>query len=98
MVDLDAIIEKTHRFKIEGKLINVNQPSVKIVKKFNEFANSNEDEILDKQAELIADILNNNTSAVKFTKEQLMNYPQAVLNAVINEVTQGIAEADNNPN
>ena len=35
MVDLDSIIEKTNRLKIEVKLIKVNQPSVKIVKKFN---------------------------------------------------------------
>lgn len=99
MVDLDVLIEKTYRFKLEGKLINVNQPSVNMVKKFGSFEKlMYTEEILDKQVELITDILNNNTSGVKFSEEQIANYPQPVLNAIINTVTNGIEEADNHPN
>lgn len=99
MLDLDSIIEKAYRFKLEGKLINVNQPTVAMVKKFSSLAKiEDQEEILDKQVELVAEILNNNTSAAKFTREQLLKYPQAVLNAIIEEISRGIAEADNNPN
>lgn len=97
--NLDSIAEQTYQFQLDGKLINVKQPSVKITKKFGAMAQvENADEIFDKQVELVTEILNNNTSSVKFTEDKVSDYPQAVLTAIINIITGAIKELDNDPN
>lgn len=99
VIDLDSILSKTFQFKLHGELINVNQPPVSLVKKFGAMANvESEEEIFDKQAELVCEIMNNNTSSKKFTKTNILALPQEVLTIIITTITEGVTEAEENPN
>lgn len=98
MLDLDAIIDQTIKIKIKGKLIHVNQPSAKLVKKMTSMQGLGEKELMDKQIEIVADILNNNTSSANFTIEEVSGFPQAALTAILNEITGNISSINKNPN
>lgn len=97
--NLDSIVDKTFDFQLNGNLIKVRQPSVKIVKKFGGMAQvENEEEVFDKQVQLVTEILNNNTSGTKFTEDKVADLPQAVLTTIINVITGVITDLDNDPN
>ena len=98
MLDLDAIIDQTIQIKIKGKLIHVNQPSAKLVKKMTSMQGLSEEELMDKQIEIVADILNNNTSAANFTLEEVSEFPQVALTAILNGITGNINSINKNPN
>lgn len=100
MLDLDAIISKSYQIKINGDLINVNQPSVKMVREFNSsMMNDSEDiDIFAIQTDFALKLLNNNTSAKRFTKADIEKLPAEALGAIINVVANGVEEAEKNPN
>ncbi|HDI3121687.1 hypothetical protein FDA77_00855 [Clostridium botulinum] len=98
MIDLDILMDKTLDFKLNGELIKVNQPSMKIIKKFNTLSSLSEAEILDKQTDVIVEILNNNTSGKKFKPSEVDNFSLPVINTIVNTVTNNINGTENNPN
>lgn len=97
MLNLDVIINKSYKIKLFGEIINVNQPSLKTLKKFNAATDSEDIDLLDVQQEFVLDILNNNTSARTFKKAEIEALPVSVIVAVIDEISNGVTEADNNP-
>lgn len=96
MVNLDLLMDKTMDFMIGGELIKVNEPSIGMVKRFSKIED-NEDG-LESQINMVVEILNNNTSAKKFTRAQLDIFTPRILKAIINEVLGSIRDTDNNPN
>ena len=99
MIDLDILMDKTLDFKLNEELVKVNQPSMKMIKKFNTLSSlSDEAEILDKQTELIVEILNNNTSGKKFKTSEVDNFPLPVIKTIINTISNDINGTENNPN
>ena len=100
MLDLDAIINKSYQIKINGDMINVNQPSVKMVREFNSsmMADSEDIDIFAVQTDFALKLLNNNTSAKRFSKADIEKLPAEALGAIINVVANGVEEAEKNPN
>lgn len=100
MLDLDAIINKSYQIKINGDLINVNQPSVKMVREFNSsmMTDSEDIDIFAIQTDFTLKLLNNNTSAKRFSKADIEKMPPEALSAIINVVANGVKEAEENPN
>ena len=99
MVDLDFYTTRTIDFKINGEMVRVKEPQAKLIKKMTALGKvKDEENLLDKQYEIVVDILNNNTSSKKFTKEMVENYPQSMINAIITEVTKLMGEIENSPN
>lgn len=100
MLDLDAIINKSYQVKINGDLINVNQPSVKMVREFNSsmMTDSEDIDIFAVQTDFALKLLNNNTSAKRFSKADIEKLPAEALGAIINVVANGVEEAEKNPN
>lgn len=99
MLDIDIIINKSHKIKIFGELINVNQPSVKMLQDFNASMSADDGvDIFDAQQDFVLKILNNNTSARVFKKSEIESLPSSALNAVIDEISRGVKAADNDPN
>lgn len=95
MLDLRQIENVTVQITwVDGELITINQPTFGMVKKMSTI---DEDDIA-AQADLLVDLLNNNTSARKFkfadVKDLNLQQTQAVLQAVMNVKE----EADENPN
>lgn len=99
MVDLDSLMYKPMQFKLEGKVLNVNQPSAKDVKMIiSLISGKSDEEIIDGEIKVITSILNNNTSNMSFTEEYVSKLPQPVLTAILEEITKGIDTLNNNPN
>lgn len=100
MLDLDAIINKSYQIKVNGDLINVNQPSVKMVREFNSsmMTDSEDIDIFAVQTDFALKLLNNNTSAKRFSKADIEKLPAEALGAIINVVANGVEEAEKNPN
>lgn len=99
MVDLDFYTTRTIDFKLGGKVVSVQEPPAKIIKKMTALGKvKDEEKVLDKQYEIVADILNNNTSNMKFSKEMIERYPQSMINAIITEVTKLMGEIEKSPN
>lgn len=100
MINLDNVMNQTIDFMLKGELIKVQQPSTKLVKKFTQFEGSElkPNETFDKQVELITEIMNNNTSARKFTQSEIEALPQKVLSIIIKEITNSISAVENDPN
>ncbi|KMT21597.1 hypothetical protein [Clostridium cylindrosporum] len=95
MINLDVLMEKTIDFTLKGKLIRVQQPTLKMIKKF---AAIEKDADIDKQIEVITEILNNNSSNIKLEKSDIEELNQPALMAILEAITNNIKEADNNPN
>lgn len=99
MVDLDFYTTRTIDFKLGGEMVRVQEPPAKLIKKMTALEKiKDEEKLLDRQYEIVVDILNNNTSSKKFTKEMVENYPQSMINAIITEVTKLMGEIENSPN
>ena len=99
MIDLDFYTARSIDFKIGGEFVKVQEPPAKIIKKMTALGKlKDEEKMLDKQYEIVVDILNNNTSSKKFTKEIVENYPQSMINAIISEITKLMGDLESSPN
>ena len=99
MLNLDAIINKSYKMQIGGEIINVNQVSVKMVREFNATITGEEEvDIFTVQIDFVLKILNNNTSAKKFSRADIEKLPTEALNAIIDVVANGVREDEKNPN
>lgn len=98
MINLDNYMDKTIDFMFRGELVKVNQATAKMVKKIASLEKYQEGEILDKQIEIVTDILNNNTSGKKFKVSDIENLPQRVINTIMKEFTNSIADTEEDPN
>ncbi|MBS4535835.1 hypothetical protein GOQ29_09430 [Clostridium sp. D2Q-14] len=94
MIDIDKYIDRTIALKINGEVIKIQEPSIKLIKKFTALDGLEDDEILDKQSELVTEILNNNTSAKKFKVNDIDKLPVSAIKAII----ESIVEVDQDPN
>lgn len=96
--DLDSMVQPIV-FKINGEVVNVNPPSLSIVKEFSHMSKlTDEDEILNKQTELISKVLSNNTSNKTFTFQDVDRMSQQMVTAILTIITSEVQEAENNPN
>lgn len=98
IVDLDAIINKKFKFRLGGELINCNQPSIKMVREYNASVMVDDADIFEAQEEFALKILNNNTSAKKFKKADIEAMPNEAIVMIINTISEGVSEAESNPN
>ncbi|MCW6112419.1 hypothetical protein [Clostridium sporogenes] len=98
MIDLDKYINRTIDFKINGNLVKVQELTPKMFKKVSEYETINENEIFDKQLDLVTEILNRNTSGVKFKRNELEELPQSVINKIYTEVVNFTREPLKDPN
>ena len=90
MLDLDVMLAKSLKVKLHDEIINLNQPTKKMVDKINTVINNAQNgeldsvEVINAQYDIVGDILNNNTSARKFTKSEVEALPVAAIVAIIN--------------
>lgn len=94
MINIDQYMDKTIDFQIGGKLVKVQEPSVKMINKIAKTSNLPENEIIDAQIDLVQEILNNNTSSVKFKKSDIEALPVSAIGKILNVITG--AEKDPN--
>ncbi|MEF9952638.1 MAG: hypothetical protein RSA01_00505 [Clostridium sp.] len=95
MINLDSLIDNTIDFTFKGKLIKVQQPTIKLVKKF---AAIDGDSDLDKQIEVITEMLNNNSSNIKLNKSDIEDLTPSALKVIVKAISNNIEEVSNNPN
>ena len=99
IINLDNYINRTVDFEINGKLVKVQEPTPKIyirIAKYEQIEDAVE--IFQEQISIITEILNRNTSGVKFTEKEVENYPQSILNTVMQETTSLRNRAVSDPN
>lgn len=96
VVNLNVYKDITIDFMLGDKLIKVKEPSYGLIQ---EFANVEEaEDRIDAIAEILVKVLNNNTSAVTFTKEEIKAWNKSLVDAVINEIATNKREIENAPN
>lgn len=98
VVNLDSILNQSFKFMLGGEVINVNQPSIKMVRKFTSDMSKEDADVIGAQLDFACEILNNNSSSKKFSKAEVERLPTSVINTLVNTISNGIAEADNDPN
>lgn len=99
IIDLDKYINRTIEFKLNGELIKVQELTPSLFKKVSEYEmTENPKEIYTKQVELTTEMLNRNTSAVKFTVEEIEKLPQSVVNKIYVSIVSFTKEPLNDPN
>lgn len=95
MINLDIYMNKTIDFMIEGKLVKVKEPSYETIQSFSRI---NDESGVDEIFVILAKILNDNTSNIKFKEAQLRKYPKSVINAIIKAIANEKEEAESDPN
>lgn len=99
IIDLDKYINRTIEFKLNGELIKVQELTPSLFKKVSEYEMTEDPkEIYTKQVELTTEMLNRNTSAVKFTVEEIEKLPQSVVNKIYVSIVSFTKEPLNDPN
>lgn len=78
---------------VDGQLLKLNQPTIALVREME-----NVDDNMESVVDIVLKIVNNNTSAKKFQKNQIENLSLTVLKAIVQEVANFKVEADNHPN
>lgn len=95
MLNLDNIKTNTMEIALNKKLIKVQEPTVKLIKKLQGIEN-NED--LDIVLNVLVDILNNNTSNIKLKNTDLENLNNKQLNLLVEEIGKFINGIEEDPN
>lgn len=102
MINLDAYIERTVDFKLNGEVVKVKELSNALFKKSSEHDKTVETgdgiAIFTERAMLVTEILNRNTTGHKFTQEQVAQLPQSVLNVILQEVQKLTRKGIEDPN
>lgn len=93
MIDLDLILNKTIDFKINGEVLNVKQPSVKVINQFTKMSG----DILE-QAKIVKDILNNNTNGKTYSDKDINDMPELLIVAIIKEISNYLGDMVNEKN
>lgn len=93
MINLDLYNNRTIDFVINGELVKVNEPSYAALQEFEKAG----EEGMDGITRVVVKILNNNSSAVKFTEKEVKSWNKGKLNAVIAAIADEKAVVDNNP-
>ena len=96
MINLDLLKENTIDFMIDGKLVKVQEPSIEMVEKFSTAGESGEG--LSGEVAVITEILNNNTSSVKFTQAKVKKFSPSMLKAIVTAILGTIKSVEENPN
>lgn len=96
-IDLSAYANRTVDFLIDNKLIKVPEMSHKQYKKVVDYEN-NSDTTLDMQRALVLELLNTNTSGVKFSDKDILGMPQGAVNRLYTEMASLPRKALTDPN
>ncbi len=85
MINLDAYIERTVEFKLNGEVVKVKEPSNRLFQKINEFEMSSIEgpEIFEKQKLFALEILNRNTTGHQFKEADIAELPQSAIHAIM---------------
>lgn len=75
MINLDSYLDGTVDVQLGGRLIKVKELTQKEVLRFVELDDLDPVDRAEEQVKLLVEALNKNTSSVKFTVEELNNYP-----------------------
>lgn len=101
-INLDAYIERTVDFKLNGEIVKVKELSNSLFKKVaahEKFvAEDGGVKIFEDRLAIVTEILNRNTTGQKFTQDQLAEFPQSVLNVVLQEVSALTRKGIEDPN
>lgn len=99
MIDLDKYLKQSVEIKLNNKVIEVLQPTAKMTKEIGQLEKSmTEENYLETKSKIAHIVLNNNSSNVDFTLEDVDNIPYKLQDLIIKEVTGMIYKADNDPN
>jgi hypothetical protein len=100
MVNIDEILNQGIELKLFGNVIHVSQPTYKMTRKMGTVSvdTDNQFDTIDKQLEVLAEILSNNTEKIKVTKSQLEGLPMGAITTIINAISGVITELENHPN
>ncbi|SHI90012.1 hypothetical protein SAMN05444401_1728 [Clostridium amylolyticum] len=99
LIDLDKYINRTIDFKINGKMVKVQELTPSLFKKVSEYEMTEDPkEIYSKQVDLVVEMLNRNTSSVSFTVEEIEKLPQSVVNKIYISIVSFTKEPLNDPN
>ncbi len=99
VIDLDKYINRTIDFKINGKMVKVQELTPSLFKKVTEYEMTEDPkEIYSKQVDLVVEMLNRNTSAIKFTTEEIEKLPQSVVNKIYLSIVRFTKEPLDDPN
>ena len=93
MINLDLYRNRTIDFMINGELVKVNEPSYSALQEFESAGENGIDGII----KAIVKVLNNNSSAVKFTETEVKKWNKGMINAIIQSIADEKAVVDNNP-
>ncbi len=98
MINLDAYIERTVDFKLNGELVKVKEPSNALFKKIALHESREGDEIFTSQLALVTEVLNRNTTGHTFTQGQVSELPQSALNVILQNATALARKGIEDPN
>lgn len=102
VINLDAYIERTVDFKLNGEIVKVKELSNTLFKKVATHEKTVEVDggvkVFEERLAIVAEILNRNTTGHKFTQEQIAEFPQSVLNVVLQEVSALTRKGIEDPN
>lgn len=96
-IDLTAYANRTVDFLINGKLVKVPEMTHAQYKKVLEYEDG-DDNSLDKQRELVLEMLNRNTSNVKFKDKDILDLPQGAVMRIYQELVLLPRKALTDPN
>lgn len=98
IINLDAYIERTVDFKLNGEVVKVKEPSNALFKKIAAHEVTEGEDVFSSQLALVTEVLNRNTTGHKFTQEEVSNLPQSALNIILQESSALARKGIEDPN
>lgn len=99
MIDITKYLEKSIQFNINGEVIDVLEPNVKLRKQVIKLYNGTEEkDYLDINSKLTQIFLNNNKNNRIFTVEEVEAFPERVHVLIINEINKMLNQTEQDPN
>ena len=99
MLDLDKLIREGIEIKLNGKVINVRQLTVKQAKEIDKLQSEmNEKNAYEKRTQITKIILNNNLENVRFSDVDIEKIPVKLQVAIHNELNKYVYDLSNDPN
>lgn len=94
MINLNRYINRSIDFMVGNRLVKVNEPSLLVMQ---EFENINKEGVKGIN-ELVLKIMNNNSSGIEFTLEEVEGWGKSTINAILQAVADEKEITENNPN
>ncbi len=83
MINLDSYLNGTIDIQLGGNLIKVRELNAKQVQKFVELDELEPHDRIEEQLKLLTETLNKNTSSVKFTLEEIKEFPMKLTHKLL---------------